>query len=65
MMRFLKLTGMELDEVRMRAASPEMLLAVLEHLNADESLLLVFIAGRGLAPESIGRAIALLEREGA
>ena len=64
MTRFLKLTGMEPGEVLERAGTPEMLLAVLEHLSADESLLLVFTAARGVAPESVGRAIALLE-EGA
>jgi Protein of unknown function (DUF3572) len=61
MTRFLKLTGMEPGEVRERAGTPEMLLAVLEHLSADESLLLVFTAARGVAPQSVGRAIALLE----
>ena len=63
MARFLKLTGIEPAEVRARAGTREMLLAVLEHLSADESLLLVFTSGRGVAPESIGRAIALLEGE--
>ena len=32
MLRFLKLTGLELDEVRARAGTPELSLAVLEHL---------------------------------
>jgi hypothetical protein len=58
--RFLALTGLEAGEVRARAGAPELLLAVLEHLNTDESLLLTFTAGRNLAPESIARAIALL-----
>ena len=65
MTRFLKLTGMEPGEVRERTGTPEMLLAVLEHLSADESLLLVFTAGCGVAPESISRAISLLEEEDA
>jgi hypothetical protein len=61
MLRFLKLTGLELGEVRARAGTPELSLAVLEHLAGDESLLLVFAASRAVAPESVGRAIALLE----
>ena len=61
MLRFLKLTGLELDEVRGRAGTPELSLAVLEHLAGDESLLLVFAASRGVAAESVSRAIALLD----
>ena len=59
--RFLKLTGMELDEVRARAGTLELSRAVLEHLAGDESLLLVFTASRGVAPESVGRAVVLLD----
>lgn len=59
--RFLKLTGLELSEVRARAGSPEVMLAVLEHLAADESLLLVFASRRGGEPACVGRAIAILE----
>jgi Protein of unknown function (DUF3572) len=61
MLRFLKLTGLEPDEVRARVGTPELSLAVLEHLAGDESLLLVFSASRAVAPDSVGRAIALLE----
>jgi len=61
MLRFLKLTGLEPAEVRARAGTPELSLAVLEHLAADESLLLVFAASRAAAPDSVARAIALLE----
>jgi hypothetical protein len=61
MARFLKLTGLEASEVRARADTPELLCAVLEHLAGDESLLLVFTASRGVAPESIAPAIALLQ----
>ena len=62
-LRFLALTGLEPDEVRGRAGTPELALAVLEHLAEDESLLLVFAASRAVAPESIGRAIALLDAQ--
>ena len=59
--RFLRLTGIEPDEMRARVGSVELMLAVLEHLSADESLLLVFAAESGIAPEDIGRAMALLD----
>jgi hypothetical protein len=40
------------------------LLAVLEHLTRDESLLLVFAEACKIPPESIGRAAALLQGTG-
>jgi Protein of unknown function (DUF3572) len=61
MLHFLKLTGLEPGEVRARVGTPELSLAVLEHLARDESLLLVFAASRAVAPETVGRAIALLD----
>jgi hypothetical protein len=61
MLRFLNFTGLELGEVRARAGTRELSLAVLEHLAGDESLLLVFAASRGVAAESVGRAISLLD----
>ena len=61
MLRFLKLTGLEPGEVRERAGTRELSLAVLEHLAGDESLLLVFAASHAVAPDSVSRAIALLE----
>ena len=59
--RFLLATGLELGELRDRAGSREVLMAVLEHLAGDESLLLVFAAGRQVAAESVGEAIVLLQ----
>jgi hypothetical protein len=61
MLRFLEFTGLEIGELSARAGTPELLSAVLEHLAGDESLLLVFTASRGVAPESIAPAIALLQ----
>jgi hypothetical protein len=58
---FLQTTGLEPADLRARAGAPDMLLAVLEHLAGDESLLLVFAAARNLAPDSIGQAVALLQ----
>lgn len=59
--RFLALTGLGPDELKEKARSPRILAAVLNHLLQDESLLLVFAASHGIAPELIGPAGALLE----
>ena len=58
---FLLASGLEPAELRARAGTPELLAAVLEHLSADESLLLVCAASRQVAAESIGQAIAALQ----
>jgi hypothetical protein len=59
--QFLHATGLEPADLRARAGAPDMLLAVLEHISGDESLLLVFAQARRLVPESIGHAVALLQ----
>ena len=59
--RFLLATGIEPAEMRVRANTPELMSAVLEHLAADESLLLVFAATQKIAPESIGEAVRVLQ----
>jgi hypothetical protein len=64
MARFLMLTGLEPEDLRARIGAGELHRAVLEHLAADESLLLVFTANRAIPPESIGAAIALLQAHG-
>jgi hypothetical protein len=58
---FVTVTGFAPEELRARADTPQLLTAVLEHLAGDESLLLVFTASRGIAPEAITPAIALLQ----
>ena len=65
MLGFLKLTGFEPGDVRAQAGTPELSLAVLEHLAQDESLLLVFAASCAVAPASIGPAISLLRGQDA
>jgi hypothetical protein len=60
--RFASVTGLDLGELKARADAPDLLAAVLEHLASDESLLLVFAASRGIAPEAVAPAIALLQR---
>ena len=62
--RFLELTGLGPDQVRACADTPEFLTAVLEHIVADESLLLVFAANASVAPESIAPALAMLGQAG-
>jgi hypothetical protein len=61
--RFLSLTGLSPDQLRNEANAPHTLQAVLEHLAEDESLLLVFTASAGYAPEQIEPAWALLAAE--
>jgi hypothetical protein len=60
--RFLSLTGIDPDQLRAAAEAPETLLAVLDHLLGDESLLLVFTASNGVAPDTVYPARAMLAR---
>ena len=60
---FLSLTGLALEDVRGRAAAPEVLTAVLSHLTADESLLLTFAAEAHVAPDAIAPALTLLQEQ--
>jgi Protein of unknown function (DUF3572) len=61
MERFLAGTGLDAGGLRARVGTAELNLAVLEHLAGDESLLLVFAATNGIAPESLAPAIAVLQ----
>ncbi len=58
--RFLGETGLSPGELKRTAGSAEGLVAVLDYLLADESLLMVFAAGAGLEPAEIGPARDLL-----
>lgn len=60
--RFLALTGIDPDQLRAAAGAPETLLAVLDHLLGDESLLLVFTASKGVAPDTVYPARLALAR---
>ncbi len=60
--RFLTLTGMGPAELLEQAQTPQVMLAVLEHLMQDESLLLVFAASSGVPPEAIAPAHSALEQ---
>jgi hypothetical protein len=54
--RFLAETGIGPAELRAGAGDRHVLIAVLEHLLADESLLLVFAAEAGTRPERVAIA---------
>ncbi len=60
--RFLAETGIAPDAIRTAAGEPGFLMGVLDHVLADERLLIAFADGAGVAPEEIGRARAGLGR---
>jgi len=57
---FLASTGLDPVELRARATDPEMLASVLDFLLADETAVLAFADGTGLAPDAALRARASL-----
>ena len=58
--RFLAVSGLEPDSIRAAAAEPGFLAGVLDHLGADETLLVAFAAEAGIAPAEVDRARAAL-----
>ena len=62
--KFLGATGMEAAALRAHAGEDATLVAVLEYLLADESLLLVFAANGGHDPAAIAPALMRLQRDG-
>jgi Protein of unknown function (DUF3572) len=60
--RFLAVTGVELARIREAAREPHFLAGVLEHMLADESLLLAFADSAGIDPVEIARARQALGR---
>jgi hypothetical protein len=54
--RFLALSGLGPHNLRQAAVSPGFLAAVLDHLAADEPLLLAFAAAQGISPAAVIRA---------
>ena len=60
--QFMETTGVDFATLRARLASGEMLEAALGYLLGDESALLTFAAGAGIAPERIAPALAILQR---
>jgi len=58
--RFLGLSGIAADDIRAAAREPGFLAGVLEHMLADESLLVAFASSAGIDPAAIARARAAL-----
>jgi hypothetical protein len=54
--RFLGMTGIPPEEVRAAAGEPGFLAGVLEHMLADESLLVAFADSADIDPAAIARA---------
>ena len=60
--RFMALTGLEPADLGALAASPSLQMAVLDHILADETLLLVFAADKHIDPEHVLPAQMLLSQ---
>jgi hypothetical protein len=58
--RFLAITGIGPDMIRKAAADPAFLAGVLDHVVADEPLLVAVAAHAGVTPQAIENAQALL-----
>lgn len=54
--RFLLSTGATADDVRCRAAEPDFLSGVIDHLLTDEALLVAFAEDAALEPSSVAAA---------
>ena len=54
--RFLGMTGIAAEQIRAAAREPDFLAGVLEHMLADESLLIGFADSAGIDPAQIARA---------
>jgi Protein of unknown function (DUF3572) len=53
--RFMALSGLDVAAIRTSAADPAFLGGLLDHLLADDSLLLIFAEEHGLKPERIAQ----------
>jgi hypothetical protein len=58
--RFLKLTGLTANDLRTNAGDRLFLAGVVEHLLADESLLIVFAEDNGIDPRLPAMTVAVL-----
>ena len=61
---FLSTTGIAPAEIRTAAREPGFLAGVLEHMLADESLLIAFADSVGIDPAAVARARSALDRQG-
>jgi len=57
---FLNMTGIIAADIRAAAREPSFLAGVLEHMLAEESLLLAFAAEAGIDPAEVARAKSVL-----
>jgi Protein of unknown function (DUF3572) len=57
---FFATTGIPAEQIRAAAREPGFLAGVLEHMLADESLLIAFAAGAGIDPAEVARARSAL-----
>ena len=60
---FLNSTGLEVERLRESANAPGFLAGVLEHMLADESLLLAFATSAAIDPAEVARARNALGRQ--
>jgi len=56
LVRFLTLSGLELDDLRGRAGAPELLAAVIDFLLSDEALCAAFLEAENLDPQMLHAA---------
>jgi uncharacterized protein DUF3572 len=61
---FLVSTGIEAAEIRTAAREPGFLAGVLEHMLANESLLIAFAESAGIDPAALARARSALDPQG-
>jgi len=62
--RFLELSGIDPARIRTAANEPGFLAGVLEHMLADESLVIAFAERAGIDPAEVARARAALGARG-
>jgi hypothetical protein len=58
--RFIASTGIAVQSIREAAREPNFLAGVLEHILADETLLIAFADSAGINPAELGRARSAL-----
>ncbi len=56
LLRFLRISGLEPDDLRQRAGDPELLAAVIDFLLSDEALCTGFSAAEGIDPRMLHAA---------
>ena len=62
LVRFISDTGIDPADLRANAGAPEMLIAVLDYVLADEPLLLTLTATRDIKPDMLAAALVKLQK---